>query len=49
MTFSEYIRVHAYKAYLSYCKQKSLEPNIDIKVTVPEKLCALVLPKIKNP
>lgn len=45
MTFSEYINLFSYTAYLTYCKQNYLTPDIDIKITVP-KLCALVKPTL---
>lgn len=45
MTFSEYIRLFSYEAYLTYCKQNSLKPEIDVNIT-PPKLCALVKPAL---
>lgn len=45
MTFSEYIKTFSYQAYLKYCKQNKLTPNIDVNIK-PPKLCALVKPAL---
>lgn len=45
MTFSEYIRLFSYEAYLTYCKENYLLPDIDIDIK-PPKLCALVKPAL---
>lgn len=45
MTFSEYIAKYAYRAYLEYCKQNHLKPEVDTKVVEP-KLCRLVKPRV---
>ena len=45
MTFSEYIILHAQRAYLEYCQTNGITPEFDVSVKVP-KLCALVKPKL---
>lgn len=45
MTFSEYIRLIAYREYLTYCKQNYVTPQIDVDIKTP-KLCALVKPAL---
>jgi hypothetical protein len=47
MTFSEYINLFSYNAYLTYCKQNYLTPDIDVKINIP-KLCALVKPTLDS-
>ena len=45
MTFSQFVGKYAYKAYLDYCKQNKIQPEIDMAIKEP-KLCALVKPAL---
>ncbi len=43
-TFSEYIKKHAIKQYLEYCRKNKITPNIDLNVKT-QPVCALLKPR----
>ena len=47
MTLSQFIQRYAKAAYLRYCEQNHITPEIDIAIKEP-KLCALVKPALET-
>lgn len=47
MKYSEFVSKYALQAYLNYCTANKIKPEMDIKQTSIQKLCALVKPKIE--
>ena len=45
MTLSQFIERYAENAYLRYCKDNHIQPEMDIVIKDP-KLCALVKPAL---